>query len=183
MSTVDKPRPSMKLAAPAAMPSTVLGAVPVLLPTPTLSNRMISRPAASASAMAGSRLPMKCWVKTSGVPAGVPKRRYANRGSPASRNRVGTVAAREADMASLLQVQTTAFRIKRRLGGAVGGATGHADLACHAAYIDDAAASPVGHLRCERGGQEVRCLDISGKKQAEGRHVEFRCRPEPGVPR
>ena len=68
----------MKRRASAAMPSMVSGAVPVLRPTPALSNRMISRPGASASAIAGSklsRLPMKCWVKTSGVAAGVPKRR------------------------------------------------------------------------------------------------------------
>ena len=53
----------MKLTAPAAMPSMVSGAVPVLRPTPALSNRMISRPGASASVMAGSkfsRLPRKC---------------------------------------------------------------------------------------------------------------------------
>ncbi len=64
----------MKLAASAAVPTMV----PVLRPTPALSNRMISRPAASASLMAGSklsRLPMLCWLKTNGVPAGVPKRR------------------------------------------------------------------------------------------------------------
>jgi hypothetical protein len=68
----------MKLAASAAMSAMVSGAVLVLRPTLALSNRMISRPGASASLMAGSklsRLPMKCWVKTSGVPAGVPKRR------------------------------------------------------------------------------------------------------------
>ena len=53
----------MKRAVSAAMPSTVPGAVPVLPPTPTLSNKMTSRPADSASEMAGSkfsRLPMKC---------------------------------------------------------------------------------------------------------------------------
>jgi hypothetical protein len=68
----------MKWAASAAMPAMVSGAVPVLRPTPALSNKTISRAGASASLMAGSklsRLPMKCWVKTSGVPDEVPERR------------------------------------------------------------------------------------------------------------
>src|SRR5580692_6209089 len=105
MSTLVRPRPSMKLAASAARPAMVPGAVPVLLPTPALSNRMISRPGASASAMAGSklsRLPMKWLVKTSGVPAWVPKRRYAKRVPSTSRNWVGAVVARELIMAGLL---------------------------------------------------------------------------------
>ena len=68
------------------------------------------------------------------------------------------------------------------LGGAVGGATGETDLAGHAPDVDDAAASPSGHLRCQRSDEEVRRSDVGGEKPIEGRHVELRRRSEPGEP-
>ena len=65
---------------------------------------------------------------------------------------------------------------------AVGGAPGHADLAGHAANVDDAAAAPSGHLRGQRAHEEVRRPDVGGEEAVKGRHVELRRGPEPGDP-
>ena len=71
---------AMKAMASLAICSMVSGVVPVEPPTPALSKVTTRRDAASASISAGSqlsRLPRKCWSKTSGtVPSPPPLSRY-----------------------------------------------------------------------------------------------------------
>ena len=78
-STRWKPIASRKAIASWAIASTVFGVVPVVAPTPTLSNVTTRRSAASASMSAGSqlsRLPRKCCSRTSGTSPS-PRSRYA----------------------------------------------------------------------------------------------------------
>src|SRR5207302_8979203 len=77
-------------------PAKVVSTSPVELATPALLKIMTSRSLARPSRTAGSqlsRLPVKCWLKTSGSPLHLPQRRYAKRMPLASTNCVGTVAA------------------------------------------------------------------------------------------
>ena len=69
-STRWRPIASMNAIASCAIASTVFGVLPVVAPTPTLSNVTTRRSAASASISAGSqlsRLPRKCCSRTSGT--------------------------------------------------------------------------------------------------------------------
>jgi hypothetical protein len=77
-STFERPSAPMKAMALAAIPSIEVGTCPELLEMPALLNRMTSRSLASPSVTAGSQwsmVPVKCWLKTSGMPAALPKRR------------------------------------------------------------------------------------------------------------
>ena len=68
----------MKAMALAAISSNEVGTSPELLETPALLNRITSRVAARPSVTAGSQwsiVPVKCWLKTSGTPPDLPKRR------------------------------------------------------------------------------------------------------------
>ena len=76
-STRSRPSASMNVSAPRAIFAIVLGVMPVVAPTPTLSKVTTLRPSLSASISGGSQLsrfPRKCWSRRSGVPApsGVP---------------------------------------------------------------------------------------------------------------
>jgi len=75
-----------------------------------------------------------------------------------------------------------AARARSGLGRAVGGEARQADLAGHAGDVDDAAAAPGGHLRRQRGDQEVRRPDVGGEQPVEGRRVQVGGRPEPRKP-
>jgi len=68
----------MKAAALAAIPSTEFGTSPLVEEMPALLNRITSRVAARPSITSGSQwsiVPVKCMLKTSGTPPGLPKRR------------------------------------------------------------------------------------------------------------
>src|ERR1700724_779545 len=71
-------------------------------------------------------------------------------------------------------------RRQRGLGGAVGGGAREADLSGHARNVDDAAATPLGHLRGQHGYEEVGSANIGREKAVEGLDVEFGGRSEPG---
>ena len=71
-------------------------------------------------------------------------------------------------------------RFHGRLGGAVTGATSEADARRHAADVDDAAASAVGHRWREGRYQEVRGPHVTGEQGIELVLPQLRRRPEPG---
>jgi len=67
-----------KVTALAPIRSTAAGTSPELLEMPALLNRITSRPLPKPSVTAGSQwsiVPVKCMLKTSGTPPGLPKRR------------------------------------------------------------------------------------------------------------
>jgi len=60
------------------MSANVAGTSPELEETPALLNKITSRFLAKPSVTAGSQwsmVPVKCWLKTSGTPAALPKQR------------------------------------------------------------------------------------------------------------
>jgi hypothetical protein len=77
---IDLPQPQrlMKETALAAICSQEVGTSPEVLETLALLNRTTSRSVARPSVTAGSQrsiVPVKCWLKTTGTPAGLPNRR------------------------------------------------------------------------------------------------------------
>jgi len=68
----------MKAMAFAAISSMEVGTSPELLETPALLNRITSRSLAKPLVTAGSQwsmVPVKCWLRKSGTPPDLPKRR------------------------------------------------------------------------------------------------------------
>src|SRR6476646_7289271 len=142
-----------------------VGTSPELLQTPALLNRMTSRFLAKPSVTAGSQwsiVPMKCWLKTSGTPPVLPKRRYAKRTPLASTNCVGAVWW----VCALMQ---------RPLDGYLAGAltaVGAEDLAGHERSLvgrkeDDGAGDLVGFADApERHCLQERCFSLRGPRKA-----------------
>src|SRR5207302_9536492 len=64
----------------------------------------------------------------------------------------------------------------------VGCATREADLAGHAADVDDAALAPGRHARRERGNEKERGADVAGEQRVERLDFEVRRCAEPGEP-
>src|SRR6267142_2710060 len=77
-STFASPSALMNATALAPICAILVGTSPEELDTPALLNRMTSRSLAKPSVTAGSQwsmVPAKCWLKMSGTPPGLPKRR------------------------------------------------------------------------------------------------------------
>src|ERR1700730_7434719 len=182
-STCFNPSALMKAMALAPISSNVVGTSPELLETPALLNRITSRSLARPSVTTGSQwsiVPVKCWLKTSGTPPALPKRRYAKRTPLASTNCVGAVWW----VCALMSRRPHAVE-RRLLAGALA-AVGVKDLAGYERSVvgteeDDGAGDLVGFADApERHCLHERCFSVrSSRKPVE--HAGLRRARNPGV--
>src|SRR3984893_8415993 len=182
-STCLSPSALIKAIALAPISANVSGTSPELLETPALSNRMTSRSLAKPSVTAGSQwsiVPMKCWLKTSGTPPVLPKRRYAKRTPLASTNCVGALW-----WVCALMSQRPHAVDRRRLAGALA-AVGVKDLAGYERSVvgteeDDGAGDLVGFADApERHCLHERCFSVRGSRKPV-EHAGLRRARNPGV--